>query len=268
VLVQIFKWPKLSAFLLFLAIIAAPWYFVSRQEQLAAQEASRKEQITTYQQPYIALSAEEMPIIGTLTDSKAFALIIDNSWRNTISPLLVFSLKNNHAHATFFVAGNWASEHPDICRLIAGEGNELGVFGNQYEQYDKQPLEWIKDDIESSAGQIKGVSGRQPSLYCPDNGLINPSVVKAAAAAGYKTVLWSVDANNHINANEDMVIGRLLQSAKPGSIVVIHVPANANNLVSILNTFLKRMEQQSYQVVSVSELLTKYGGKGVVRKSF
>jgi peptidoglycan/xylan/chitin deacetylase (PgdA/CDA1 family) len=273
VLKYILKWPKLSFFLLILIIAAAVPFFVFRQvaqidAEKAAVEEAREKQVTalSYQQPIITLTAEEMPIMGTLTDSRTIALLIDNSWNNTLPNTLVFALKSNHAHATFFVAGRWASEHPDICRLIAGEGNELGILGNQGEQYDKQPLEWIKSDIEKSAAQIKGVSGFQPVLFCAANGVINPTVVKAAATAGSKVVAGSVDANNHISANSEMVIGRLLQLARPGAIVVFHVPEGAGNLASTIDIFLKRMEQQNYQVVSVSQLLNKYSENGIVRK--
>ncbi|MCE5287141.1 MAG: polysaccharide deacetylase family protein [Pelosinus sp.] len=270
---HILKWPVVGTFFVFLVIGAAvPFFAYWQTEQLAAEnavvEASREKEVNalTYQQPIITLAAEEMPIMGTLTASRTIALLIDNSWNNTISSTLIFALKSNHAHATFFIAGRWAGEHPDICRLIAGEGNELGVLGNQYEQYDKQPLELIKNDIAKSAGQIKGVSGVQPVLFSAGNGVINPIVVKTVAGMGYRMVTGKVDANNHISANPDMIIGRLLQSAGPGSIVVFHVREGTSNLASTIDTFLKRMEQQNYQVVSVSELLSRYGEKGVVRK--
>jgi peptidoglycan/xylan/chitin deacetylase (PgdA/CDA1 family) len=200
-----------------------------------------------------------------IKDTRAVALLIDNSWNNNISSTLIFALKSNHAHASFLVAGRWAGEHPDICRLIAGEGNELGILGNQYDQYGKQPLDWIKNDIVQSAGQIKGVSGVQPALFSTGNS-INPTVVKAAAASGYRMVTGSIDANNHVNPDPDMVVSRLLQSAKPGTIIIFHVPEGRGNLAGTVDTFLKRMEQQNYQVVSVSELLSKYSEKGVAKK--
>lgn len=269
----ILKWPKLGIFLLFLVIGAATPFFVARQTaQLDAEKAEaehqRDKQVTalTYQQPAVTLAPEEMPIVGSLTDSRKVALLLDNSWSNTISSTLIFALTSNHAHATFFVAGRWASEHPDSCRLIVGEGNELGVLGNQAEQYDKQPLEWIKSDIAKSAGQIKGVSGLQPTLFSAGNGQAIPTVIKATAGSGYRMVTGSIFANNHINPSPDMIIGRLQQSAKPGSIVVFTVPEGEGNLASTIDVFLKRMEQQNYQIVSVSELLNTYSEKGIVRK--
>jgi peptidoglycan/xylan/chitin deacetylase (PgdA/CDA1 family) len=273
VLKHIFKWPKLGVLLLFLAVGAAVPFFVARQmtdsdaERAVAKENRAKEVAAlTYQQPQITLTAEEMPIIGTVTDARAVALLIDNSLNNSVTSTLVFALKNNHAHATFFVAGTWASEHPDICQLIAGEGNEFGILGDQYDQYDKQPLGWVKSDIEKSAGQIKGVSGFQPALFSAGSGAISPAAVKTAAAIGYRMVAGSVDANNQISSNSDMIVGRLLQCVRPGSIVVFHVPEGAGNLASTINTFLKRMEQQNYQVVSIVELLSRYSEKGVLRK--
>jgi peptidoglycan/xylan/chitin deacetylase (PgdA/CDA1 family) len=273
VLRNILKWPKLGILLLFLVIGAVTPLFVARQTaQLDAEKAEaeheRDKQVTalTYQQPAVTLAPEEMPIMGSLTDARKVALIVDNSWSNTISSTMIFALKSNHAHATFFVAGKWASEHPDSCRLIAGEGNELGILGNQAEQYDTQPLEWIKNDIGKSAGQIKGVSGFQPTLFMVGNGQVKPTVIKAAAGSGYRMVTGSIYANNHINASPEMIIGRLQQSAKPGSIIVFAVPEGADNLASTIDIFLKRLEQQNYQVVSVSELLNAYSEKGVARK--
>lgn len=269
----ILKWPRLGLVLLFFVVGAlAPFFVFWRTEQLNTEKAVQKEEreektaALTYQQPAISLSAGEMPIVGTMTDSKTIALMIDNSWNNTVSSLLIFALKSNHAHATFLVAGKWASEHPDICRLLVREGNELGILGNQHEEYDRNPPEWIKSDIEKSASQIKGVSGAAPTLFSAGKN-VNPSVVKAAAGAGFLMIMGGIDANNLINMNQDMIIGRLLQSTVPGSIVVFHVPAASDNFASTIDAFLQRMEQQNYKVVSVSELLSKYKEKGIVRKS-
>lgn len=267
------KWPHFLILLVFLVIgIATPFFVFQQTEKSNAEKAAAEESkektvsALTYQQPQISLTAEEMPIIGAATEARAIALLFDNSWNNSVSSTLLFALQSNHARATFFVTGRWAGEHPDICRLIAGEGNELGILGNQQEQYDKQPAEWIKSDIEKSAGQIKGVSGFQPALFAAGNGTVNPTVVKTVLGIGYRMVAGTIDANNHFNSSSDMVIGRLQQSVRPGSIVVFHVPEGAGNLAGTIDVFLKRMEQQNYQVVSVGELLNKYSEKGVVRK--
>ena len=60
------------------------------------------------------------------TEEKVIALTFDDGPDPIDTPEVLDILKENNAHATFFVLGQAAKEYPYLVKRIAEEGNEIG----------------------------------------------------------------------------------------------------------------------------------------------
>jgi peptidoglycan/xylan/chitin deacetylase (PgdA/CDA1 family) len=57
---------------------------------------------------------------------RRIALTFDDGPDPRWTPQIAAVLRRNHVHATFFVIGSQAAEHPGILRMLVRDGNELG----------------------------------------------------------------------------------------------------------------------------------------------
>lgn len=87
--------------------------------------------------------------------------------------------------ATFFVEPEDATRHPDLVKVIAGEGHEIGVLGHavralsKSQSADKNALERQRDAIEMILGQA-------PAGFRAVNGLLGAETLILIADLGYR----------------------------------------------------------------------------------
>lgn len=58
---------------------------------------------------------------------RTVALTFDDGPDPVWTPQILDVLRKHHVHATFFVVGSAAIDHPDLVRRITAEGHEIGV---------------------------------------------------------------------------------------------------------------------------------------------
>lgn len=268
-------WLKVLIGIVLTAMIGAggTWLFVSKhvnaKKNLPVTSAAKSEKNGEKQNPpdsKASLPVDALPIRGVVTNAKVVALTFDNTWENRVNPLLLFALKSNQAHATFFGTAAWLLNNRDICVQMLAEGNEIGSQGTKVGSYEGQAPAAIAGDIQKAGMQIKEISGVMPTLFRPTGWSCSEAVLKAAAAQGYKTVMWSVDSLDRVTDNREMIVGRVMQQVKPGAIIGMSVQKSSDYSAETVAVLLRRLATQGYQVVTVSELINRYGQQGLIRE--
>ncbi len=79
---------------------------------------------------------QNAPLFGRVvgvgsTDRRVAALTFDDGPSGEYTPAVLDALRAEGVHATFFVLGRQAREHPDIVRRIVEEGHELASHGRR-----------------------------------------------------------------------------------------------------------------------------------------
>jgi polysaccharide deacetylase family sporulation protein PdaB len=212
-----------------------------------------------------SLKEEALPVVGTATAAKVVALTFDHSWGNTFTPRILDTLKENKLKVTFFIMGPWAANYPEVAKRIVADGHEVGSHGFRHENYGEKTDEWIKEDLNKSSAQIKAATGITPKLFRPPNGHYSTQSLKLTYELGYKSILWNIDSIDWMNPGRDVIIDRIMKRLKPGAIVLLHASDTPRQTADALPILLPKIKAEGYKVVTVSELLSKYSEKGIVK---
>ena len=162
---------------------------------------------------------------GPATVRKVVALTFDDGpWPSSTGRILNV-LRRLHVRATFFVIGYLAQQYPALVRRELRLGMVVGNHSYNHPQvppFDQLP---IPSPTRRDCPQPANLdTHRHPDTsFRPPGGSVSPNVVRAAAAAGDRVVLWSVDPTDwQPGTSAAQIARRVLSSVKPGSIVILH----------------------------------------------
>jgi hypothetical protein len=101
-----------------------------------------------------------------LDDHEVVLTFDDGPWPATTS-LVLAALARECVHATFFLIGRSASEHPDLVRRIAAEGHTIGHHTWKHPSLKRMTLSAATEEIDRGIGAdemaLHGAATRIPS---------------------------------------------------------------------------------------------------------
>ncbi len=211
--------------------------------------------------------------------SKNVALTFDDGPHNIRTGKIVDELAKYGYHATFFVVGNRVAAVDDNALVYDGaaavkyayeKGNEIGIHGYTHGVYynncEEGRYKWELSDTKKAIQTV--AKGAKVKLMRPIGGAITDERVESCP---YSVIMWSVDSEDwkykggaddaEIKANVDTIVNNVMSQVSDGDIILMHdIYENTYEATKII---LKRLNEQGYGVLSVSELLgnVKSGNK-------
>lgn len=170
------------------------------------------------------------------------------------------TLAERQQHATFFVMGWWAEQHPDVLRQIVDGGHEIASHGHSIFDLTQASDAQVRADLENADVAISAVTGRTTRpLWSPSAGYQNARVRAIAASLGYRPILWSVDSSDWTpEATPESVYSHVVNGATNGAIIVLHFdsPTTVDTTAQVLPAAIDNLRAAGYRLVTVTELLT------------
>jgi peptidoglycan/xylan/chitin deacetylase (PgdA/CDA1 family)/GT2 family glycosyltransferase len=194
---------------------------------------------------------------------RTIALTFDDGPDPTWTPRILDVLRAHHVHATFFVVGTAAIDHPDLIQRIVAEGHEIGVHTLTHADLGSAP-EWRRQfEIQGAQQAIAGITGKTASLlrppYSSENDAVTDgtwSAMRSAAAEGYLTVLSTVDSEDWRRPGASAIERNLTPSGTKGQVLLLHDGGgDRDQTVAALDSALTRLSQQGYRMTSVGDAL-------------
>ena len=156
---------------------------------------------------------------------RAVALTFDDGPHPEFTPAIVDALTALRIPATFFVVGTLAEERPDLIRLLQERGMAIGLHGYRHylpRHVPSLPTDWLEREIDDGLAALEKL-GVRPRLFRPPMGKMLPRAVRHAQERGLVMLRWHVNPRDwEPAATGEGVAARVLGSARPGSIVVLH----------------------------------------------
>jgi peptidoglycan/xylan/chitin deacetylase (PgdA/CDA1 family) len=122
--------------------------------------------------------------------------------------------------ATFFLIGGLCVQRPDDVRAIVARGHEVASHGFTHRPFPSLDRASLRDELSRSQRALPPTERSRP-LVRPPRGATSARSLLECAAAGYQTVLWSLDSDD-CRTKETEVIASRLASARAGDIVLLH----------------------------------------------
>jgi peptidoglycan/xylan/chitin deacetylase (PgdA/CDA1 family) len=220
-----------------------------------------------------------------------FALTFDAHERTEGAKELLALLRERGVRATLFVTGTFAARHPEILRLAAAAGHEIGnhtyhhphlttwATNGRHDTLPTMTRERLQEELTRTAEAITAAIGRPPApLWRAPYGEHNAEIRGWAAELGLLHVDWtragraSLDAldwvedpqaRNYLSA--EAMARRLLHFEErtgvplAGSIVLMHLGSGRTTppLLEALPIFLDETDRRGLRPLPVGELLRR-----------
>lgn len=197
----------------------------------------------------------EAPIYQGNRAKQEVAIILNVAWGDEFLDDICALVEKAGGKLTICPVGLWLEDDGARSAWLAeavSRGHEVGNHGYYNRPMIYDPAQ-IRDEIDKTSALIHSACGRQPAFYAPPMGEFNKGALSAAAAGGYKTVLWSLDTIDWRLEGVDVIAGRVTSRVKGGDIILCHPTAQTGPALEKILPFLA---ERGLRVMTLSDLLS------------
>src|ERR1700761_169240 len=210
----------------------------------------------------LAVDAATTPRVGLksfpqtlpLEDHEVVLTFDDGPWPAT-TPKVLAALAHECVHATFFLIGKPATEHPDLVRRIAAEGHTIGTHTWTHPSLAQikpdEAVEQIDHGISAVEMALHGVATTKPStpFFRFPGFESTPATLDLLQSRGivvFGADLWASDWNPMTPEQELKLLTDRLNATGRG-IILLHDPKR--HTAAMLPAFLRYLKENHYRVV-------------------
>lgn len=196
---------------------------------------------------------------------KQIALTFDAGGENDGANNLISFLRGEHVAATFFVTGEFVRSNPDILKEIADAGLAIHNHSWSHPEFTKLDDRKMEAELGKTDEIVKQVTGNGTRPYWrPPYGDRDRRVLKAASAAGFQSIYWTLDSLDSFGERKsaEFIVKRILEPPKhrdpdrflDGAIILMHV--GEPGTVEAVPELVRGLRDRGFSLVTVDQLLT------------
>ena len=238
-------------------VVATAWGTAAQAADCPRQDAlgtSRVLKVDAATTPRVGLKS--FPQTLPLADHEVVLTFDDGPWPPTTTRVLA-ALAHECVHATFFLIGKSASEHPEMVRRIAAAGHTIGNHTWSHRSLMRIKPNEATGEIDHGFSAIEmalhGVATTTPStpFFRFPGFESTPATLDLLQSRGivvFGADLWASDWNPMTPKQELKLITDRLKAARKG-IILFHDPKA--HTAAMLPAFLRYLRDNEYHVVHV-----------------
>jgi peptidoglycan/xylan/chitin deacetylase (PgdA/CDA1 family) len=151
------------------------------------------------------------------------ALTFDDGPHPQGTPIVLETLREAGATATFFLAGEQVVKRPALVAEIVAAGHRVELHCHRHRNLLRLGAEQFLDDAERGRAAIEDASGQAISDYRPPYGIFSGATLRAVHGRGWRPVLWSRWGKDwRRNATAKSITRRVSAGIRAGDIVLLH----------------------------------------------
>lgn len=192
------------------------------------------------------------------TTEKVVALTFDDGPTPEYAPVLIDTLKQHKAVATFFVVGSAAERQPDILKSLLAAGHDLANHSWSHKRMVLVSETEAAQEVERTDAVIRAAGYTSRINFRPANSKKLWSLPLYLAKHDRKTIAQDVepDSDTRIAASADLIVEDVLARVKPGSIILLHPWYRTGEPTrQALSRLIDGLHARGYRFVTVTELL-------------
>jgi peptidoglycan/xylan/chitin deacetylase (PgdA/CDA1 family) len=184
------------------------------------------------------------------------ALTFDDGPHPVHTAPLLDALAELDAPATFFVVGKDVEANPGLVARIAGEGHELGNHTYHHRYLPLARSRRVEHELRATDRAIERVTGTVPTLARPPWGGRSPRNVRVFRRLHKRLVLWDVNSFDWKGKPAAHVALRVLERARPGSIILMHEARDGGETtIEAVRMLVPALRARGFELVTVSEAI-------------
>ena len=198
---------------------------------------------------------DNLPVYCVKTDEKKIAITFDSAWDDNDLADILTTLENYGCRATFFVVGDFVDKYPERIKEMYEKGHEVANHSDTHPHTNSLSREQMIKEMDNCDEKIKKLTGQNEVLFRAPYGEYNDLLVKTCKETGRYCIQWSVDSLDWKGLTAEMIIKRVTDKVKNGSIILLH--NGTKNTAKALPQLLCDLKNQGYEFVGVSDLIYK-----------
>ena len=184
------------------------------------------------------------------------ALTFDDGPHPVHTAPLLDALAELDAPATFFVVGRDVEANPELVARIARDGHELGNHTYRHRYLPLARSRSVEHELRATDRAIERVTGVVPQIARPPWGGRSPRNVRVFQRLRKRLVLWDVNSFDWKGKPVDHVVERVLERARPGSIILMHeAREGGESTIAAVKQLVPALRARGYEFVTVSNAL-------------
>ncbi len=184
------------------------------------------------------------------------------SWYNEA---VIRELRKTDTPATLFLTGQWAQSYPKATKEL-GRDPLFELANHSWDHaawtpdcYDLPSVSGEsakRREVERAADEIERLTGERPRWFRFPGGCHATADPRLVARLDEQVVGWDVVSGDAFGSDPDAVAQAVIERAKAGSIVVMHLHGgpNAPTTAPALRQIIPALRDRGYRFVTLSEL--------------
>lgn len=202
------------------------------------------------------------PVVARLaTTEPLVALTFDDGPDPFVTPQILDLLRTHGVHASFFVLGARAAQHPELIKRMHAEGHTIGTHTQHHLiRFHFGSPAFVQKEIEDAVAVVAGILAASPTLFRPPQGLRTPLFGSGwKRTRGLTCVTWSVRGLDSLQTTEAAIVARISKGLEPGAIVTLHDGTGLGGgtdrkpTVAALATLLDECKARGLRCVALAE---------------
>ena len=189
------------------------------------------------------------------SEDKFVYLTFDNGYEAGYTAKILDTLKENNVKATFFITAHYLNTAPELVQRMINDGHIIGNHTVNHKSMSEITNEEIKEEVMKLHQAIYEKFGYEMKYIRPPKGEFSERTIIETNKLGYKHVMWSfayVDWEEKNQPSEEKAKKTILDNLHNGEIMLLH--GNSKTNADILDTIIKEIKAQGYQIKSLDEL--------------
>ncbi|MDR1304317.1 MAG: polysaccharide deacetylase family protein [Verrucomicrobiales bacterium] len=187
------------------------------------------------------------------TNEPLLALTFDDGPSSAHTPRLLEILRDQDARATFFMIGRNVAAQPELVRQVAAAGHEIGSHSWSHPRLSALSVAAVTDELQKTERALLA-AGVKPKYLRPPYGAFTDAQRRwVHQRFGYEFIFWDVDPNDWRKPGVAAVVSRVVDNARPGSIILLH-DIHADSVAAVPE-IIDRLRAKGFKLLTVSELL-------------
>ncbi|GBD14649.1 Bifunctional xylanase/deacetylase [bacterium HR25] len=188
------------------------------------------------------------------------ALTFDDGPNPPWSLAIADVLERYGVRGAFFLVGENVKAYPEVAQQLAARGHLVADHSYRHRKRDSL-LDPRYRELDRAQEAIAEATGLCPALYRPPNGFHTPWQLRTVAARGMVTVGWDVQPSDWTETSAEELVRRVLSSARPGSIILLHDGldtrhgADRSSTLAALPGIIEGLQARGLHPVRLDELL-------------
>ena len=192
-----------------------------------------------------------------LIENRILALTYDDGPSSALTPKLLDLLQSRSAHATFFMLGRQAQQHPRIVERVIKEGHDVGCHSDQHLNAAKTlPWEAIAD-IDAGYERLSPWI-QANAVFRPPYGKMTLPTYWSIRRRGAPVWWWTIDSGDTYDVlpSTTQVVEQLRRVG--GGIVLMHdlgrTQSRNDFVLKLTSSLLDTAQREGFQIKPIREL--------------